>query len=420
MLSSDFACLYSDLSMADEVGRAGDVSPDDEAGTFRADAAGVLKDLRLGVLGVLADLPGISKPAELEKALGLDKTLSWQIFQVTSAVTALSFGTFVPSRKSIERFLHAAKGMGVNATKLRQVLNAYDDFDELIETHAGDRVTFNTMVSSATGIDNEWLSTDLQHRRDMFRGFSHAMGLRAKTRLQLGIVADSGDGRTSDNVLISGLVDLRVLQPLRTVQVYGTELVGPSQKHGRREPLRVAADGSVLLPEFSTRPLPPLITTKEKTDAGTWIEVALDRPVIGKKGTSTLMFGEKILHHVLSPDEPRYWNGTVSRPFEVFLVDMLVQRGSLAGMMPKAEVFWGVNRIDQSRRGVQPVTGNFTCLSLGSGPDALATPDVPNYPTMVRSATETFGWDIDDFNAFRIRIEFPIYQTSVRLRWVPA
>ncbi len=44
-------------------------------------------------------------------------------------------------------------------------LAACKQFENLIRTHAGDRTTCNSMVSAATGVDDEWLAADLQHRR---------------------------------------------------------------------------------------------------------------------------------------------------------------------------------------------------------------------------------------------------------------
>ncbi len=54
---------------------------------------------------------------------------------------------------------------------------------------------------------------------------------------------------------------------------------------------------------------------------------------------------------------------------------------------------------------------------IGLGPDVLATPDVPQYPEMVRTAAAKLGWDISRYEVWRIRTEFPAYLSTVRMKW---
>jgi hypothetical protein len=387
--------------------------------SFKDSAAAVLSTLRTATRGVLAELDGISKPADLQRALKLDQTLSWQICRIAGPTDLLSSGSAVPSRTSIERFLKAAKTKGVKAAKAMEILEGYDAFEALIERHAGDRVTFNSMVSAASGVDEEWLTTDLQHRRNMFRGMSHSMGLKARCRLQTAIVTDSADGKTSDWALLNGQVDLQILRAFDAVRVYGLEFVGDQQSQASREPLGDCEEaGGHFISKFSSR-LPCPLQVSEHRDGRQWnLEASLVRPDVGKLAMKTFMFGHLFRKYPYI-EGMRAWNIIVARPVEVLINDMLVAPGSLKGMEPTAEVFWGLKRVGGPPTEVIPVEGKYSVERLGKGADALACPDVPQYPEMIRATAKKTGWDLDEYQAYRIRVEFPIYQTNVRMRWDP-
>ena len=105
--------------------------------------------------------------------------------------------------------------------RLQSVRTAYAAFEHLVRTHAGDRATFNSMVSAANGVDDGWHATDLQHRRNAFRAMSHAVGVQAKTRLMLMIVNETKGRATYDSAILGGFIGLRILRDLPTVRVMG-------------------------------------------------------------------------------------------------------------------------------------------------------------------------------------------------------
>ena len=381
---------------------------------FLEQARGVLNVLRLAVTAVLSDLGGISKPSDLQRALNLDKTLCWQIFKVGSSTEPLSSGSAVPSRTSLNRFLETAAGFEASTAKISQVWSAYEAFEKLVKVHAGDRVTFNSMVSAAAGTDDEWLAADLQHRRNIFRGISHAMGVQAKTRMSCTIVVPSRDGTMWDFGAVMGLVDLRILRPLPSVRVHGMELLG-RQADAVRTPL---SDGPIssLLEEFCSSPLPVMKATDNRTERGRWMEVELEWPQVGNVGTSTLMFGE--LLRDVPTCEGQSFNTVINRPFEMLFHDLLVAPGLFEGATPTAGCVWGTGRVAGRGNDASALEGNFAVEHLGRGPDALATPEVPHYPEMMRSVARKAGWDIEACYAIRVRVEFPIYQTTVGIRWL--
>ena len=45
----------------------------------------------------------------------------------------------------------------------------------------------------------------------------------------------------------------------------------------------------------------------------------------------------------------------------------------------------------------------------------MATADVPRLPEMVRAAAGDLAGDVETFEVWRVRLEYPVYQSTVRL-----
>ena len=384
---------------------------------FRADAEEVLNSLRTRVSALLSELGNFSRPSDVQRALRLDKTLGRKVFNLASTAEALGSGGVVPSRKSMGRFLEAAKERGINDETVEGVWNAYEVFEKLIETHAGNRLTFNLMVSGTSGGDDEWFAADGQHRRNAFRAMSHTMGLQAKTHLQLSVITETNDGKLFDWAMIVGFYGLRVLRPLPSVRIYGLTL---SPGHGidrvYREPLGLtgALEGH-LLEAYSSKPLPPLSVLDGTNEFGKWRQVSLNEPEVGNVGTSNLVFGT-VHRNVPAVGQPLNIISTLTKPVEVFLFDVLKKRGSGRPVKPTGKAMLGYNTKFGPEEHLM-LKGRFDPQYLGTGSAALSTPEVPHYKDMIDTVAGKLDWDIDDFEAWRIRAEFPIHQSTIIMSW---
>ncbi len=194
-----------------------------ETSEFERDATEVLTSFKVAVSSVLAAV-GVRRPVELQQTLKLQSTLSWQLFKVAGERSVLSAGGSVPSRASVARFADAAAGVGVPAETVGSLMAAYGGFERLVERHAGDRTSFNSLVSAVTGREDDWLAADLQHRRNMYRGFSAVLGVQVQTKLNCSIVLGRPGTRACDVAFLSGLVDLRMLRPRDAFRVFGFAL----------------------------------------------------------------------------------------------------------------------------------------------------------------------------------------------------
>jgi hypothetical protein len=396
--------------------------------TFDVDAAQVLGALRTSIANVLATAGGVRKPADLQKSFKLDWTLSWQLFQIAGTRGgeggAISRGANVPSRTSLKKFLEAAKNQGIEAAKVDRVWTDYERFEKLVDLHAGDRNSFNSMVSAAGSIDEEWEATNAQHVRNAYRSMSHITGMQARAKVMCGIYNASPDKADCWDVnMLVGYVGLRMLRTVPTVQVFRMRVIESDRRNVvHREPLGLSDAGNgYLLEEFATSPLPSF--KMKELDAG-WLVSELENPDVGNLGACTMPFGVvyrhlPVLGNLQPPNKVERSDVVIDKPVEVIISDVMFKPEIMQGLKPTPEVFLGNNHADsQSLPGdLIPVLGNHRIEFLGKGPEVLATPDVPNYPEMARAAGAKLGWDLSEHEVWRIRIEYPVYQATVRMKW---
>jgi hypothetical protein len=395
-------------------------SVDHAISPFGPEASEVMHSLRCSIAAVLAKVGDFGKPADVYKGLHVDRTLARQLFHLASTSEALGNGGMIPSRTSIERFLAASAERGASASELTAVRDAYRSFEQLVQTHAGDRATFNSMVAAASGLDADWHAADLQHRRNAFRAMSHTVGVQAKTRVLLFMLKVNAAGSGYDAAAITGFVGLRVLRSFNTVRVSGITAdpngVSENPSGVSTGPLGLsnAVDGYVL-EEFSSTPLPAMAAKQGPTERGHYREIVLDNPTIGNAGASTLMFGTVLRNIPRKADEPLAIHAAGGKPVETLLLDALTEPNFRGDTLPYGHAVLGNS--EEYHPEVLQIPGNFNVEYLGKGPRALATPEVPRYADMARATGTKLGWNANDYDAWRIRVEFPIYQGKISLEW---
>src|SRR5947207_3498278 len=165
------------------IGTQSSASPAASSTAFPAEAHDVLRRLRRAVAEMFDHVPGgIAKSRDVQKLFGVSTKLSWQIFKLAGPGDALSLAPHVPKEAAMRRVLDGAQKFGVAARLINEVRAAYSAFEELIETHAGDRTSFESMARGLSGA-NDAGQSDLQHRKAIFRGHSHFWGAQVETRV---------------------------------------------------------------------------------------------------------------------------------------------------------------------------------------------------------------------------------------------
>ena len=166
---------------------------------------------------VLAAIPGAPhRPQMLARTLGVDKVLTSRLLKAARNRDPMAVVHLVPGSEPMRRVLRAARRIGVDAAAIDPALAAVDDFEQLIQTEAGDRSALDAMISAWLPEAREQLEVRRKQAAD--RAMSELKGGRTDVNLATVILNPSEDGEHIDIVWIMGLFGVRRLRPRSPVK----------------------------------------------------------------------------------------------------------------------------------------------------------------------------------------------------------
>lgn len=392
--------------------------------SFLDETAAVLGRVRAGLAEVIAAVPGpVTDSADLYRALRIQKTASWRIFKAATAADPLAAAPHVPTQAVLRKFFEAAAAKGVQPGKIESAARATEDLERLVAKHAGDRATFDSMIGALLDAE-ESRQISLNHRRLVFRGLKHILGMQAQTLLKFFAIQPAAeDPNVLDLARVEGIINLRQLRsdaPLIVSRACVVSQRGDIRRV-RREPLGtvVGNERMSLLTEFCSKPLPEFVETEETSDV---LQGELVSRGVGQCGAITCFEG-----HVVRGIGSRYWSEDdpwscacqkVRTPCEAVILDFLVREGTFGGNQPQAasccEHFHELRGENPWMQRSLPTTRE-TVSYLGRGASVLQTQDFPRYPELARSVFDRLGWNDQAFDVYRCRIEYPVVPSTLMI-----
>jgi hypothetical protein len=401
---------------------------DADRGSFERQAEQVLRGVRNAFAELIEALPGqVGRPSELEKALGIDKKLGWRIFKLAHGSDPFAAAQHVPGTAGVRIFLDAAARQGVSAELTRAVTAAVESFEHLVDLHAGDRASFDMMVSGFARRGRH--RGDLAHRKAAFRANSYLWGVQAKTQLKADFLHPSDEPGQFDIGSVRGFVGFRRIRanvPWVIARARCTDDDGTLRTSFVREPLDPPAGGTddgpivPLLREFCTQPLPEF---RRVQGPHGFVEDELVEGPVGNTGAINCIIGE-VARRVASyyRDEHNRYGDMTARmrtPCEVLLFDQFVHEDLFGRISPELHVYSdlrGGPEIPRHQRERDRLPAWEQVEYLGKGPTVIRTPDVPGYAEMARYALGRLGWDGERFDVYRIRLLYPVIPSTVVMR----
>jgi hypothetical protein len=380
--------------------------------------------LKAALSDILSGTPAdIHRAADLERALGLPATLSWQIFRVVHEPSVIAAGAYVPKAKAMQRFLRAARKCA-SSELVDRASAAFDDFESLVKGSAGDRVSFDTIATSAMAPD-EAEQQDIAQRRAAFRANSHVFGVQRKTGFRTVIVHRSSETDRNDYCMLHGLIGLRRLRYDAPRHLFSTRLEDrskPQRFEGESlEPAATTFGAVSILERFSTRPFP---RTNRSRDSQGFEHLELLDNEVGSDSSFDCVTGGVFRSIVPSPISPgeeirdsfRLLCGAPSR---VLIQDVLLYDGGSVARSFEALVRYSVSGSFEREGNLITLPQRVSVMSMGVGAKAAHTPDIPRYPEMIRWACDRLGWDSERFHVYRCRIEYPILSAQLVMSFSP-
>lgn len=360
-----------------------------------------------------------SNASEFQRATRLDMKLCWKVFRVITAADGLSGAQYIPGRANMRDLLKTMSRLGAAPALIGQIEQASEAFESLVETHAGDRRAFDSMVSGFGQDQSE--KVDLRERKVAFRAASHIWGVQAGAVVMAMIQRPSAtDPARLDEIGLRGEFGLNRLRSTRLPlfeQSHAThDKHGREYSAGRRQSLSKAGAGVGLITEFCSGPIEDVVV--RQLDDGR-VNARLEHLQLGMKARVDMVTG-----FLLCPGMPRYrgeethaWSvAHIAKPCRVAVIDVLQEVGTLPvrpplrgfmttknSMTSFPEELWTSGQLSEG----EPV------VRLGVGPDVLAIAEAPRYQELVEWSIRRAGWDPGRFEAWRVRVEYPVTLSSV-------
>lgn len=393
---------------------------------LEADVQRVLRDLKSACSGLIASLTTaggggrpIRRATDLQRALNIRPTVAWQLHRLANACDLLHEAEAVPGPIAIKRVIQAAQHRKVPSQRLEQLMAAVQEFDTLVQTHAGSRKTFNAMIAALGSEADDVL--DLQTRRAAFHANSRTWGLHARACLWSTINFPGKSPEHMSVAAIRGPIDLKRLRVNAPYIVSSFLPFERSLEIATPQPLGAASDMDspdprLLLP-FCTRPLPQVSSSLSD---GEFIVTEMPAGPIGNEGTSTIVLADASLDSTWKRDDekPHMVNSVgIATPVEVAVVDTLFHHSMFGRLTPRPRVFGrhsfplGMKPHLYRETDILPVA--VQAAHIGRGPWALESPDIPNYREMVEHVCAKLHLDPNDFDVYRCRVEYPILYAHV-------
>ena len=406
-------------------GPADGFTPDEQ---FRAEATQVLASFRQAVERVTFSVTArLANSRTLLNALGVDLNVSWQIFKLLGPIETLATVAYLPASVSFTKLLAAAKKKGASEDALTEAVAAFAAVERFVAETTGDREQFETAVMSYAELA-ESAQVNMHHRKAAFKADVHFFGVAVDTLAFAMLFHPGQRPDTVDFVGLRQMIGLRRLRASTDVVVDRWRMaLGADARDGLRpnplgdafDPDAAAVHNAVVIPEFSSRPVPPLVTTvQDSGDVRTLLkhrDVGVGQPF--DVTTGRVFRGTPIDR---TPDGRTVFQGLVeiARPTRLQVIDTFVHRPTWPNLVPTSGVFAHLpQRIPAKveRDGVRLPFGEKTVF-LGSGPDAVRLTDAPRHADLVRYACQKMGWRLDDMDLYRVRIEYPLMDSNILCR----
>ncbi len=393
---------------------------------FEEQAREVLRHLRRVLGDVLASVESLRSTytaTDVQRALGINSKLSWQVQKFATTEDPLQVAAHLPKPAAMRRFCDAAKKAGATPDNIERLLKALKRFEQIVELHAGDRATFDAMVGSLHG-EAAAAHQAQQHQRDAFRAQSHIWGMQAKATISLMIFKAGRVPGTTDGITVAGHVHLRRFRRDARWIVFGRTVASDKRIVGSHEVQPLIPEdhdryGASMIAKYSTFSGGAFRTIHTPSNLH-YIEAVSDE--IGNDSAATYFSGD-VWRNIAYTQEQDGARTLLARlrvriPVEVVYHDIFIHR-DLNLSAPDLRLFGDLRTGDDviAHDDADRLPCYETVSELGTGADAAFAQEFPSYAHLVHDAMTTVGWNPDEFKAFRCRLPYPVLPSTAVVRF---
>ncbi len=366
--------------------------------------------------------PGSKAAGAVAAAFGIHRKLAWQVTKVAYADDPFAAARHMPPARSVDVWFKAAGTAGVPEALVGQAREAWARFDALADRHASSRAEFDMLLESCGGSSED--GSDVKWRQMAYLGNAFTWGAHCRTLMAFCVLMPSDDReRYFHAVQVRGLIGFRQTRAgvrwivNQSVVVDDQSRLTPGLD---RRPLDAAGAaqhaGVPVMPAFCSDPMPKL--ERRIAPDGIIHDEFLAGPV-GHSGERTLVTGEVVRNigpvHATEDDRVAHFGTAVRTPAEVLHYDLLVRIGLFGPVDRVLRLFSDVaSPISFDDRDALETSARL--VPLGRGLSLAHTPDLPGYADLTASVCEAVAIKPEEYELFRVRIEYPPLPTTVMIR----
>lgn len=392
--------------------------------SFEQAASLALGQFQTALSNVLLAAAGeVHKAADVERALGVDRKLCWQIYRIVTASNPLAAGVHMPARVSLERLLKATAKKGASAQLRKSTLEAFEGFERLVAEHAGDRREFDSLVASSLPEERERIQ--VASRESLYEAARTIRGVAVEASLFAGVFYPSReDPSRLDVARVSGWFGLRRIRR-------GAHIEYALKTSGREKRAVTTIDGGpindiadVVMEGFSSDPTPRLVAHTSAADE-TSIRYVLQGEDVGVRAAVDIAFADFMpapIGRYATRERPTIGVSYVAdNPTRWNVVDVLVGEGVVPVQSPEVRVYdivpnGPVPPVPGPERDLDRVPFEPSARYMGSGLESFRTLYVPRYVEMLERVCQSRGWDASRLHGYRVELEYPVYSWDTVLR----
>lgn len=369
-----------------------------------------IRSLRGALRRLLRAMPfPINRATDLQQALGIRAPLAWQVFRFTNAKESTAEISNLPLPDAMDRFLAASDKLRICTVEVAAVRERYREFDKLVIRHAGDRTTFDAMVSGLTQEACE--AVDLKARRAAFRAAASLWGMQAcmTYRCLIGDVAEKG--REPLSAIIQGARQVRALRANRSIPVCRRTITLTKASHPDEWVPDALAIG--LLEDFCSPNLPRITTKVRGSVAHDFIELS----DVGLTARTDVFLATKLGFALEDNDNQLGVTSMIRMPTEEFVADLLAPAGTMDPKSAIVRVLGCMEDVSAAETASNEylLPSDHKAEYLGRDLDALILEGLPRCAELIRFVLRDMGRLRREYELFRCRVRFPTLHTCIAL-----
>ncbi len=394
---------------------------------FQDEVIVVLSRIQDSLAALAATLPVVpSRPQELARVLQLDKSLAWKVHRIMQSHDPFAAARLVPGSAAVAILADAAR-RHASEEHANAITGAFHAFDGLVERHAGDRGTFDLLVSGFAPDGRREI--DVSHRKSAFVGNSAILGLHSKVTNIVTIIQPSTNETRLDMIKVGVIHSLRRLRPDVPTTVWRVRHHETTDRRllpRRGEPLEtpVGVPGTdlnvPLLSRFCSAFPSPL---RAVTMPNGLVDIEIPAGEVGDTGSLTIVFAEvyRDIADRYADGDDRFYD-VIHRPYiptETLVQDLLVRRDTFGPIRPELAIY---HMFDPALELGAPLPERYRLPMdapverVGEGRAFFRSQDLPQYPALLAHVFQAVGWNPAGFELYRVRTPYPIQPSALRIR----